>query len=63
MLGTYLSGQLLDHYQDSVSKIHDWRPIWLWSALLSAVTAALFFMLFSDQGDPLPDAVGEQPPM
>ena len=61
LLGTHLSGQLLAHYQDPASELHDWRPIWLWSALLSAVTATVFFLLFSDRGDPLPDAAGEQP--
>ena len=59
LIGTYLAGQFLDHYQDPVSKIHAWRPIWLWSALMAAVTAALFFALFSDRGDTPPDAVGK----
>ena len=61
LVGTFLAGQFLDHYQDPASKIHDWRPIWLWPALMAAVTAAVFFTLFSDKGDTLPDAVVGEP--
>jgi len=49
LVGTCLAGQFLDHYQNPVSKIHDWRSIWLWPALMAAVTAAIFFTLFSDK--------------
>lgn len=64
LIGTYLAGQFLDHYQDPVSKIHDWRAIWLWPALMAALTATVFFTLFSDKGDTLQDPVvgeGEEP--
>jgi nucleoside transporter len=60
LLGTYLAGQFLDHYHylDPGGKIlHDWRPFWLWPAAMAAVTAIVFFMLFSDKDDTLPDAV------
>ena len=49
LLGTYLAGQVLDHYQDPVSKLHDWRPIWLLPALMAFLTATIFFTLFSDK--------------
>ncbi len=54
LLGTYLSGQFLDHYQLAESlgeSMHDWQPIWLWPALMSAVTAVVFFTLFSAKAD------------
>jgi nucleoside transporter len=52
LAGTWLSGVFVDYYagKDAAgTAVHDWRPIWLWAALMSAVIAAAFFWLFRDK--------------
>ena len=57
--GTYLSGQFLEHYklaEHAGGIAHDWPMFWLWAAVMSALTAIVFFLLFSAKSDALPDA-------
>ena len=61
LCGTYLSGQVLERCKlkaaEQVAGIaHDWRTFWLWAAAMSALTAIVFFLLFSAKSDALPDA-------
>ena len=52
LLGSWLSGQVVDHYATMAadgSATHAWRPIWLISGGLSAAILALFWFAFSDK--------------
>jgi nucleoside transporter len=52
LVGTYLSGEFVDFYavKNAAGEVtHDWQPIWLWAAAMSAVIAAAFFWLFRDK--------------
>ncbi len=52
LLGSWLSGQVVDHFATVApdgSASHAWRPIWLVAATLSAVTLVLFFFAFSER--------------
>ena len=52
LLGSWLSGQVVDHYATVAadgSATHAWRPIWLISAGLSAAILLLFFFAFQDR--------------
>jgi len=55
LLGSWLSGQVVDHYATIAadgSSTHDWKPIWLISAGLSTAILALFFVAFSEKETP-----------
>jgi nucleoside transporter len=57
LLGSWLSGQVVDHYASVAADgaaIHQWRPIWLISATLSAVILLLFAVAFKDHEEPAP---------
>ena len=66
LVGTYLSGALVDFYKipemAGEAVHHDWQPIWLWPALMSAIIAILFFLLFRDDVDISADLGEELPP-
>jgi len=52
LVGSWLSGQVVDHYATVAadgSATHAWKPIWLISAALSATILILFFFAFSDK--------------
>jgi nucleoside transporter len=52
LLGSWLSGQVVDHFATVArdgSATHAWKPIWLVSAGLSAAILLLFFIAFSDR--------------
>jgi hypothetical protein len=52
LLGSWLSGRVVDHYATLAadgSATHQWRPIWLISFGLSAVILVLFLMTFKDR--------------
>jgi nucleoside transporter len=52
LLGSWLSGQVVDHYAVVAANgtaTHAWRPIWLVSAGLSAAILILFFFAFNDR--------------
>jgi len=52
LLGSWLSGRVVDHYAIVAadgSATHQWRPIWLVSAGLSAIILLLFIMTFKDK--------------
>ncbi len=52
LLGSWLSGQVVDHYATYAadgSSTHAWKPIWLISAGLSATILLFFFFAFSDR--------------
>jgi MFS family permease len=52
LVGTYLSGEFVDFYavKNAAGEVtHDWQPIWLWAAAMSAVIAVAFFWLFRDK--------------
>jgi len=52
LLGSWLSGQVVDHYATIAadgSATHAWKPIWLVSAGLSAAILLLFFFAFTDR--------------
>jgi nucleoside transporter len=56
LLGSWLSGQVVDHYATVAangSATHAWKPIWLISAALSAAILGLFFVSFSEKEAPL----------
>jgi len=57
LLGSWLSGQVVDHYASVAADgaaIHQWRPIWLISAGLSAAILLLFAVAFKDHEEPAP---------
>ena len=60
LVGTYLSGQFVNyyHYVDQGKDLHHWQPIWLWPAVMAAVTAVIFVAFFSSKDDAAADAVG-----
>jgi MFS family permease len=52
LLGSWLSGQVVDHYATVAadgSATHAWRPIWMIAGGLSAVILVLFFFAFKDR--------------
>jgi nucleoside transporter len=52
LLGSWLSGHVVDHYASVLadgSATHAWRPIWLLSGGLSAAILALFWFAFKDR--------------
>ena len=52
LLGSWLSGQVVDHYATVAadgSATHAWKPIWLISAGLSETILLFFFFAFSDR--------------
>ncbi len=51
LLGSWLSGRVVDHYATMAADglaTHAWKPIWLISAGMSAVILVLFFLVFRD---------------
>lgn len=62
MLGSWLSGQLVDHFATVAldgSVTHAWRPIWLIAAGLSAAILLLFLFTFKEQESSAPPAAAE----
>jgi MFS family permease len=54
LLGSWLSGQVVDHYATVAadgSATHAWRPIWLISGGLSAAILVLFWFAFKDRDE------------
>jgi MFS family permease len=54
LVGSWLSGQVVDHYATVAadgSATHAWRPIWLISASLSAAILLLFWLAFHDRDE------------
>jgi nucleoside transporter len=52
-VGSWLSGFVVDHYALAVPQgavTYQWRPIWLFSAIMSAVVLVLFLFTFSEKG-------------
>jgi len=52
LLGSWLSGSVVDHYAFAGPNnvvTHAWRSIWLVSAACSAIVLVLFFLTFSDR--------------
>jgi nucleoside transporter len=59
LVGSFLSGPVVGHYATIAadgSATHEWRPIWLISAGLSAAILVLFFFAFNERDEP--DATG-----
>jgi len=59
LLGSWLSGAVVDHYATVGANnvvAHEWRSIWLVSAACSAIVLLLFFFTFSER-EPSPDAI------
>ena len=51
-VGSWLSGAVVEHYSavaTTGAAIHEWRSIWLFAAVASAVVLALFLLTFSDK--------------
>ncbi len=54
LLGSFLSGPIVDHYATIAadgSATHEWRPIWLIAGGLSAVILVLFFLAFKEKDE------------
>jgi MFS family permease len=52
LLGSWLSGQVVDHYATVAadgSATHAWKPIWLIAGGLSAAILAVFWVAFSEK--------------
>jgi nucleoside transporter len=49
LLGSYLSGAVVDHYAQASPAGHRWRGIWLVAAGCSALVLALFALFFRDR--------------
>jgi MFS family permease len=61
LLGSWLSGAVVDHYATVGTNnvvAHDWRSIWLVSAACSGVVLLLFFLTFSER-EPSPGILSE----
>ncbi|MGI4886983.1 MAG: nucleoside permease [Janthinobacterium lividum] len=52
LIGSLLSGQIVDAHQISAS-LHDWRTIWLIPAAIAAGVLVLFLLLFKDRNAPV----------
>jgi nucleoside transporter len=55
LLGSFLSGPIVDHYATIAadgSATHQWRPIWLIAGGLSAAILVLFFFAFKEKEEP-----------
>ena len=51
-VGSWLSGFVVDYYAHTVAGgavVHNWRAIWLFSAISSAVVLVLFLFNFRDK--------------
>jgi len=51
-VGSWLSGAVVEHYTavaTTGAAIHEWRSIWLFAAVASAVVLTLFLLTFSDK--------------
>jgi nucleoside transporter len=60
LVGSWLSGQVVDHYATVAadgSATHAWRPIWLISASLSAAILLLFWIAFRERDEATAPAV------
>jgi nucleoside transporter len=52
LVGSWLSGQIVDRYAKTIADgttIHAWKPIWLVASALSAVILVLFFFTFRER--------------
>jgi MFS family permease len=52
LVGSWLSGQIVDRYAKTIADgttTHAWKPIWLIASALSAVILALFFFTFREK--------------
>ncbi|MGA9672719.1 MAG: nucleoside permease [Terracidiphilus sp.] len=52
LLGSWLSGQVVDHYATVAadgSATHEWRPIWIIAGSLSAAILVVFWLAFSEK--------------
>jgi nucleoside transporter len=52
LVGSWLSGQVVDHYATAAqdgSATHAWRPIWLVAGGLSAAVLAVFWLAFTEK--------------
>ena len=61
LLGSFLSGPIVDHYATIAadgSATHAWRPIWLIAGGLSAAILVLFFFAFKEKDEPETGVVG-----
>lgn len=61
LLGSFLSGPIVDHYATIAadgSATHAWRPIWLIAGGLSAAILVLFFFAFNESDEPEPRPAG-----
>lgn len=47
LIGSYISGPIVDHFQTSPTS-HDWKSIWLIPAAIAAVVLVLFLLFFRD---------------
>ena len=52
VLGSYLSGYLIQHFFILENKSWDWQGIWLSFAAYALVVAILFALLFKHKHDP-----------
>ena len=62
LLGSWLSGQVVDHYATVAadgSATHAWKPIWLISAGLSAAILVLFWFAFKDREEAATSAAAQ----
>jgi nucleoside transporter len=48
-VGSWMSGAVVEHYTLSGGQAHDWRAIWLFPAIASAVILLLFLVTFTDR--------------
>jgi len=54
LLGSWLSGHVVDAFANAAAPGHDWRSIWTFSALCSAVVLVLFLTTFFEGKTPKP---------
>jgi MFS family permease len=62
LLGSWLSGSVVDHYayvSPDGAMMHSWQPIWLISAVCSTSALILFISTFSDSAQIAPSADSE----
>jgi hypothetical protein len=61
-VGSWLSGAVVQHYALATAQgtvTYEWRSIWLFSAIVSAVVLLFFLLTFSEKSQPSPAVADE----